>query len=47
VINAEQRKLTAELSLARARADYATRLAELERWAGGRLDPAAIAVDGR
>lgn len=33
VIAAEQRKLDNELGLARARADFAERLAELERWA--------------
>ena len=35
VITAEQRKLSADLELARARSDYARRLAELERWVGG------------
>ncbi len=35
VITAEQRKLSADLSLARAHADSARRLAELERWIGG------------
>ena len=35
VITAEQRKLSTDLSLARARADYVRRLAELERWVGG------------
>ena len=35
VITAEQRKLDTDLSLARARADYVRRLAELERWVGG------------
>ncbi len=38
VITAEQRKLGAELELARALADYARRRAELERWAGGSLE---------
>ena len=38
VITAEQRKLSTELALARARADYARRLAELERWVGGPID---------
>jgi len=35
VITAEQRKLSTDLALARARADYVRRLAELERWVGG------------
>jgi outer membrane protein TolC len=34
VITAEQRKLTTELALARTRADFARRLADLEGWAG-------------
>jgi outer membrane protein TolC len=38
VITAEQRKLGTGLELARTRADYARRLAELELWAGGSLD---------
>ena len=38
VITAEQRKLDTELELARARADYVRRLAELELWAGGSLN---------
>lgn len=38
VITAEQRKLSTDLGLARASADYARRLAELERWAGGPLN---------
>ncbi len=38
VITAEQRKLETDLELARARADYVRRLAELELWAGGSLD---------
>ena len=37
VITAEQRKLNTDLELARARSDYARRLAELELWAGGPL----------
>ncbi len=40
VITAEQRKLSADLELARARADYARRLAELERWVGGSIEKA-------
>jgi outer membrane protein TolC len=40
VITAEQRKLGADLDLARARSDYARRLAELERWVGGSIDKA-------
>ena len=39
VITAERRKLSTHLALARARADYARRLAELERSAGGPLNP--------
>ena len=35
VITAENRKLMTELTLARARADYVRRVAELERWTGG------------
>lgn len=38
VITAEQRKLDAELELARTLSDYARRRAELERWAGGSLE---------
>lgn len=38
VITAEQRKLETDLELARVRADYVRRLAELELWAGGSLD---------
>lgn len=38
IITAEQRKLSADLALARARADYVRRLAELERWTGGPID---------
>tara|TARA_R110002096_G_scaffold364311_1_gene557385 strand:- start:29100 stop:30380 length:1281 start_codon:yes stop_codon:yes gene_type:complete len=46
VITAEQRALSTELALARARADYARRLAELERWVGGAFDAAAILTSG-
>lgn len=46
VITAEQRALTTELALARARADYARRLAELERWVGGPVDAAARLTSG-
>lgn len=46
VIAAEQRALSTELALARARADYARRLAELERWIGGPVDAAAIPTVG-
>lgn len=46
VITAEQRALNTELALARARADYARRLAELERWVGGPLDAAARLTSG-
>jgi outer membrane protein TolC len=38
VITAEQRKLDTELELARARANYVRRLAELELWVGGSLN---------
>jgi outer membrane protein TolC len=38
VVTAEQQKLDTDLELARARADYVRRLAELELWAGGSLD---------
>lgn len=38
VITAEQRKLDTDLKLARARADYVRRLAELELWVGGPLN---------
>jgi outer membrane protein TolC len=38
VITAEQRKVSTDLELARARSDYARRLAELERWVGGSID---------
>ena len=38
VITAEQRKLETDLELARARAEYVRRLAELELWAGGSLN---------
>jgi outer membrane protein, heavy metal efflux system len=38
VITAEQRKLEADLELARALSDYARRRAELERWTGGSLE---------
>lgn len=46
VINAEQHALNTKLALARARADYTRRLAELERWAGGSIDAAAITTPG-
>ncbi len=38
VITAEQRKLSVDLSLARARADFVRRVAELERWTGGPIN---------
>jgi outer membrane protein TolC len=41
VVTAERRRLTTELALERARADYLRRLAELELLAGGSLDAAA------
>jgi len=37
VITAEQRKVSTDLELARARSDYVRRLAELERWVGGSI----------
>lgn len=46
VITAEQRKLSADLELARARSDYARRLAELERWVGGSIDRARTTPAG-
>ncbi len=46
VITAEQRKLATDLALERARADYARRLAELERWVGGSLETAGITLTG-
>jgi outer membrane protein TolC len=46
VITAEQRKLETDLELARARADYVRRLAELELWAGGSLNPALPTAAG-
>lgn len=41
VIEAEKEALRAELELARARADYVRRLAELKRWTGGELPAVA------
>jgi outer membrane protein TolC len=46
VITAEQRKLETELTSARVRADYVRRLAALERWTGGDIDPAHTAQSG-
>jgi cobalt-zinc-cadmium efflux system outer membrane protein len=46
VITAEQRKLETDLDLARARADYVGRLAELELWAGGSLDVSSPTAAG-
>lgn len=46
VITAEQRKLATDLALARARADYASRWAELERWAGVPLAPLPTTTRG-
>jgi len=46
VITAKQRKLDTELAMARARADYARRLAELDRRAGGSIDAAGITLPG-
>jgi outer membrane protein TolC len=46
VITAERRKLETGLGLARARADYASRIAELELWAGGSLDSPVPATAG-
>jgi outer membrane protein TolC len=42
VITAQEKKLIAELGLERAHANYLRRLAELERWTGDGLDPAAL-----
>jgi outer membrane protein TolC len=41
VVTAERRRLTTELALERARADYLRRLAELELWTGDAFDAAA------
>ena len=46
VITAEQRKLSTDLELARARSDYARRLAELERWVGGSIDRTGTTTAG-
>lgn len=46
VITAEQRKLGTDLSLARARADYVRRLAELERWVGGPINASRSLLSG-
>lgn len=46
VITAEQRQLSTELALARARADYLRRLAELERWVGGPVGSTAATRNG-
>ncbi len=48
VITAEQRNLATDQSLARARAraDYARRLAELERWVGGSIETAGTTFTG-
>ena len=46
VITAEQRKLSTDLALARARADYVRRLAELERWTGGPINLSSPASTG-
>lgn len=46
VISAEQRQLSTELGLARARADYVRRLAELERWVGGPFESATKTQTG-
>ena len=46
VITAEQRALDTELALARARSDYARRVAELERWVGGPVDATATSTSG-
>ncbi|MGH8502922.1 MAG: TolC family protein [Gammaproteobacteria bacterium] len=47
VITAENRKLMTELTLARARADYVRRVAELERWTGGKGMEPAIYGEGK
>ena len=46
VITAEQRALDTELALARARSDYARRVAELERWVGGPVDATETSTSG-
>ncbi len=46
VITAEQRKLSTDLALERARADYARRLADLERWLGAPINTETTANDG-
>ena len=46
VVTAEQRKLDTELDLARARADYVRRMAELELWAGGPMRPTLSVTAG-
>ena len=46
VIIAEQRELSTALALARVRADYVRRLAELERWTGGSLNSLLPAHSG-
>lgn len=46
VVTAEERALATELALARARADYARRLAELEQRSGGPLGPLLPANQG-
>ncbi len=46
VITAEQRKLNTDLSLARARADYVRRLAQLERWAGEPINASRSLLSG-
>jgi len=47
VITAENRKLMTELTLARARANYVRRVAELERWTGGKGMEPAIYGEGK
>lgn len=46
VITAEQRKLATELALARVRADYMRRLAELERSVGGSIETVETTFSG-
>lgn len=46
VITAEQSALNTKLALARARADFVRRMAELERWIGGPFNASAKPISG-